>query len=85
MTAHEKIIKASEATKAAQKAYTQAVMDAYPVGCRISVWLGRANIVATVQSHGSAQNAGYLYVQNDKTGKDRSLHVLSDTPTRLGV
>lgn len=81
----EKIAQARAQIQAAQVAMTKAVEEAFPKGCSVSVCLGRANIVATVESYGSDQNAGYIQVRNQRTGRVRFFHVLCDWPNRLGV
>lgn len=85
MTHIEKITAARAKLKAAQDELTKSVADAFPKGCSISVWLGRANIVATVEAHSTGKDAGCLCVKNQRTGKTRRFHVLYNEPTRLGV
>ena len=81
----DKIVQARSNVKAAQDALTKAVADAFPKGCAISVSLGKANICANVEAHGSDHHAGELTVKNQRTGKRRTFHVLFHQPNRIGV
>lgn len=80
MTHIEKITNAKIRLIVAQQALTAEVAAAFPKGCTISVCLGKANIVATVEGHQTGHNAGQIFVKNQRTGKYRRFHVLCNEP-----
>lgn len=75
MNALSKLPDALDAFKRAEKRLLRAVERAYPVGAIVEATIGNARVRGPVLSHGGpGYYAGYIVIENERTGKQRSFY-----------
>ena len=74
-TCKDRLVKAARAVDFAEKMLTETLQRELPLGSRIGVRLGRANVKGEVTAYGTGRFSNEVHFNNEVTGKPRRFTV----------